>query len=316
MPSPSLRGTGFAEHGVDGFADESRLATHSSGRPMKSDTLAQALPAARSLAELSPSRFSLELATVSVLWRRDLKRLFRQRSRLIGALGQPLIFWLVVGSGLGGTFRVQGSEGLSYLTYFFPGILAMVVLFTSIFSTMSVIEDRREGFLQSVLTAPGSRGALALGKILGGTTVATLQVGLFTAMAPLAGFGYAQVSWGLLASVTILSSIGLTALGFGLAWFLDSTQGYHAIMSILLIPLWVLSGAMFPVQSSSAWLSLLMRLNPMTYCVEATRRALYGVAMPSALGLPGSSGALELGVVAAFAISAVAVAVGVCRRRG
>ena len=243
------------------------------------------------------SLFRREWATVAVLWRRDLMRLFRQKSRLVGALAQPLIFWLVIGSGMAGSFRAPGSE-VGYLTYFFPGVVAMVVLFTSIFTTMSVIEDRHAGFLQSVLVAPSSRAALAAGKIAGGTTVALLQAGLFLALAPFAGFAWGGIAWGALAVVLTLTSLALTALGFALAWWIDDNQGYHAVMSVLLIPLWVLSGAMFPVAGARPWLAALMRANPLTYAVDGTRRALAGEPWRAA----------DLAVIAVFALAMFGVA--------
>lgn len=281
---------------------------------MSSDAIAQ-VPAS-ALPRLEPrTGLRLDWSTVLVLWRRDMMRLFRQRSRLFGAVGQPLIFWLVIGSGMAGSFRVPGAEDLGYMQYFFPGVISMVVLFTSIFSTMSVIEDRNQGFLQAVLTAPGSRGAVAMGKILGGTTVAIVQAALFLAMSPWAGFPPTQIDWASLTVALVGSSIGLTALGFSIAWFVNSTQGYHAIMSILLLPLWVLSGAMFPMQGSSPWLAWTMRLNPMTYSVEATRRALYGGEVPSGVGLGSTGHLLELALVLLFAVSAVVLSVALVRRR-
>src|SRR5438132_6513827 len=123
------------------------------------------------------------------LWQREIVRFYRQTSRVVGALGPPILFWFLIGSGLGNSFHIAGFDtgGSSYLQYFFPGTVALIVLFTAIFSTISVIEDRHEGFLQSVLVAPLSRSGLVLGKILGGTTLAILQAVVFLLMAPLAG---------------------------------------------------------------------------------------------------------------------------------
>jgi daunorubicin resistance ABC transporter membrane protein len=193
----------------------------------------------------------MSLATIAVLARRDLVRFFRQPSRLIGALGQPVIFWLVIGSGFGETFRMPGAD-VPYLAYFFPGVVLMVVLFASIFTTASVIEDRHRGFLQSVLAAPGSRGALVVGKTLGSAAVALTQALLFLALAPLAGFPYASVHWPLLLAALALAAIALAGLGFAVAWGIDNVQGYHAIQMTLLVPLWVVSGAMFPPHPARA----------------------------------------------------------------
>jgi daunorubicin resistance ABC transporter membrane protein len=261
-----------------------------------------------------------ELGAISVLVRRDLTRFFRQRSRVAGALIQPLLFWAILGFGLGGSFRMPGAESLSYLQYFFPGVVSMVVLFTSIFSTMSVIEDRREGFLQAVLVAPCSRASLVLGKTLGGVAVALAQAGLFVLLSPIAGFHPLQFNWPLLVANLVLISVALTATGFALAWWLNSVQGYHAIMSVLLIPAWILSGAMFPPGAASPALTAIMRCNPLAYSVSALRRGLYGVAggahaSVAGVGGFGSTPLVELLVVAGFAALAMTWAIRRCARR-
>jgi daunorubicin resistance ABC transporter membrane protein len=254
---------------------------------------------------------------IGALVGRDLRRFFRQPSRVVGSLAQPLILWVVLGGGLGGSFRAggaPGAAGVSYLQYFYPGVVVLTMLFTAIFSTISVIEDRHHGFLQAVLAAPVSRAALVLGKTLGGVAIASLQAAALVAMAPLAGFSLAEMSWPLLAGALLLSALGFTALGFAMAWWIDSTQGYHAVMSVALIPLWMLSGAMFPASGSSGWLRALMTADPMTYAVSAVRRALHGASLPAGL-VPDGGGAGELAVVAAFAAAAVVAAIALCRRR-
>src|SRR6266545_7632391 len=145
------------------------------------DTPAASIPSeASTLDALDTSgALAFDLATTFVLWRRDLMRFAREKSRVVGALVQPLIFWLVIGSGMAKTFRLPGAQSVGYLEYFFPGVILMVVLFTSIFATMSLIEDRHQGFLQAVLVGPGSRVALVLGKCLGATTIAVLQATMF-----------------------------------------------------------------------------------------------------------------------------------------
>jgi daunorubicin resistance ABC transporter membrane protein len=251
-----------------------------------------------------------DLATVRVLWWRDLVRFFRQPSRLAGALGQPVLFWLVIGSGLSATFRMPGT-GVRYLAYFYPGVVLMVVLFASIFTTLSVIEDRHRGFLQAVLAGPGSSGALVLGKVLGSASVALSQAALFLALAPAAGFAYGAIDWPLLAAALALSAIGLAGLGFAVAWTVDNVQGYHAIQMMLLVPLWVISGAMFPPSADQPAFAAVMRANPVAYAVSAARRALAGPDAPGAL--PGSA-ARDLAVLAAFAAATLALAVLSTRR--
>jgi ABC-2 type transport system permease protein len=252
--------------------------------------------------------------TVAVLIGRDLRRFFRQPSRVVGSLAQPLILWLVLGAGLAGSFRPGGAGDVGYLQYFYPGIVVLTMLFTAIFSTISVIDDRHHGFLQAVLAAPTSRTSLVLGKTLGGVAIASLQAGALLLLAPLAGFSLGAMNWPLLLAVLALGAIGFTALGFAMAWWIDSTQGYHAVMSVALIPLWMLSGAMFPPSGTSRLLNGLMAADPMTYVVSAVRRGFHGGALPAGLA-PGGTALGELAVVAGFALVAVAAAVALCRRR-
>ena len=210
------------------------------------------------------------------LWWREIVRFYRQRSRVVGVIASPLLFWLVIGSGFGTSFRSGNAPGQQhYLDYFYPGALIMIVLFTSIFTMMSVIEDRKEGFLLSVLTAPVPRSAIVLGKVLGGTTLSAIQGLIFLAFAPFVGVHMNFASFLLIVLVVFLVSFALTALGFAIAWPMDSNQAFHAIINLFLIPLWLLSGALFPLSGASGWLRLVMRINPLTYGVEALRNLLY-----------------------------------------
>ena len=210
------------------------------------------------------------------LWWRELVRFYRQRARVVGVIASPLLFWVVIGSGFGSSFRSGDAAGQQhYLDYFYPGALIMIVLFTSIFTMMSVIEDRKEGFLLSVLVAPVPRSAIVLGKVLGGTTLSAIQGLIFLAFAPLVGIHLGLAGFLLVVLTVFLVSFALTALGFAIAWPMDSTQAFHAIINLFLIPLWLLSGALFPLTGASGWIRLLMRINPLTYGVEALRDLLY-----------------------------------------
>jgi len=254
------------------------------------------------------------LLAVSTLWQREVVRFYRQPSRVIGALAPPILFWLLIGSGLGPSFRPPAAPGASdtggYLAYFFPGVVILILLFTAIFSEISIIEDRQEGFLQGVLVAPVPRAAVVLGKVLGGTTLAMLQCVPFLALAPAAGLGHPTAgSLALTVAVLALLAFALTALAAGIAWRLDSSQGFHAIMNLFLIPMWLLAGTLFPL-AGSGWLGALMRVNPLTYGVAALRRALAGGA-PS--DLPGLG--VSLAVTAACAALAFGAAVTVASRR-
>jgi ABC-2 type transport system permease protein len=210
------------------------------------------------------------------LWWREVIRFYRQRSRVIGVIASPLLFWVVIGSGFGSSFRSGDAAGQQhYLDYFYPGALIMIVLFTSIFTMMSVIEDRKEGFLLSVLVAPVPRSAIVLGKVLGGTTLSAIQGLIFLAFAPLVGVHLTITSFLLIVLTVFLVSFALTALGFAIAWPMDSNQAFHAIINLFLIPLWLLSGALFPLSGASGWMRMLMQINPLTYGVEALRTLLY-----------------------------------------
>ena len=234
---------------------------------------------------MAPAHAGVLLPAFS-LWWREVIRFYRQKSRVVGVIASPLVFWLVLGSGFGMSFRSGGGPGQQhYLDYSYPGILILIVLFTSIFTMMSVIEDRKEGFLLSVLVAPVPRTAIVLGKVLGGTTLAAVQGMIFLIFAPLVGV-HLSLGYVLLVIVTIfLVSFALTALGFAIAWPMDSTQAFHAIINLFLIPLWLLSGALFPLTGASGWLKWLMRINPLTYGTEALRGLLYPGSQAFSLGV-------------------------------
>lgn len=257
------------------------------------------MPDDRSTSELAKPGLWLPVWTLA---ERELIRFLRQRTRVIGALGQPLLFWILFGAGLRNSFQAPAwsaalGRELTYQEYFFPGVAVMIVLFTAIFSTISIIEDRKEGFLQGVLVSPISRLALVLGKLSGGMLLALIQAGLFLALAPLMGISFGVLQFALIFAFLALLAFTLTAVGFVMAWPLDSTQGYHALMSMLLMPMWLLSGAFFPA-SESGWLSWVMRLNPLTYGVAALRRLLYwDHALPASTSLPSLTGSIVVTVV-------------------
>ncbi len=256
--------------------------------------------------------FWLPIWTLTV---RELVRFFRQRTRVVGALGQPLLFWILFGAGLKGSFQPPpwADWPMSYQEYFFPGVAVMILMFTAIFSTISIIEDRREGFLQGVLVAPVSRLSLVLGKLCGGTVLAVLQAGLFLLLAPTMGIHLTAAAATLTFAWLILLAFTLTALGFVIAWPMDSTQGFHAIMSVFLMPLWLLSGAFFP-GGESGWLSWIISANPLTYGMAGLRRLLYFEReIPDGAGLP--SLAVSLVVTCLFCATCVGLSVYLARRQ-
>lgn len=211
---------------------------------------------------------------VWILAQREVLRFFRQPSRLLGNLVQPLMLWFFMSSGFSANF-VSGGRALSYGEFFYPGVVLMLLLFAAIFSTITLIEDRSVGFLQGVLVAPVPRLSIALGKLVGGTLIALLQVLVFLLLAPVAGIGLAAERVLVLLVLCALIGMGFTGLGFMVAWKLDSVAGYHSVMSVVLIPLWFLSGALFPVEGAAPWLEWVMQCNPVTYALVVLRKAFY-----------------------------------------
>lgn len=225
------------------------------------------------------------MAATMALWHREMVRFIRQRNRVISALATPVVFWLLLGSGLDRSFRLirvteSAMDGhpvsqVGYLEYFFPGMVVMILLFTAIFSTISVIEDRREGFLQAVLAAPIPRMAIVFSKVLGGASLATAQGALVMLLFwpwVIGGQGFAMIP----AAIVVMFVVGvaLTALGMCMAWPMDSTAGFHALMNLLLMPMWFLSGAVFPLETAPRWLQIVMYANPLTYGQQVLRWAM------------------------------------------
>ncbi len=213
------------------------------------------------------------MVVAGTLCQRELVRFVRQRNRVFGALVQPILFWLLFSEG----FRYADDSSLDY-AHFFPGTLVMILLFTAIFATISIIEDRREGFLQSVLVAPAPRWAMVLGKILGGTALAVgqalifLLLGYITGVVPRADGLTMLLNFIQVLALMIVVAFALTSLGFLIAWRMDSTQGFHAIMSVFLLPMWLLSGSFFP--SEEGVLGWIVVCNPLSYGVAGLRTLL------------------------------------------
>jgi ABC-2 type transport system permease protein len=203
--------------------------------------------------------FVLSAAT---LWQRELVRFWRQKSRVLGVVASPLVFWLVIG---------YGSNDLAR---FYAGSLVLTVMFSAIFSTISIIEDRREGFLLSMMVSPAPRTALVLGKILGSATLAWIQGLIFLCFAPLAGVSITLAELLPVAAVIFLVSFTLTGMGFVIAWRMESTAGFHAIMNLLLLPMWMVSGSLFPMATAHGWIRALMWINPLTYSIALINHTL------------------------------------------
>jgi ABC-2 type transport system permease protein len=217
------------------------------------------------------------MSTIYILWLRQLKRYFRSKSRIIGSLGQPLLFLLALGYGFGPIFRRAGAG--NYIQFLAPGIIAMTVLFTSIFFGIEIIWDRQFGFLKETMVAPVSRICIMIGRTLGGATVATLQAVIVFGISTLAGFKPASWVMALPALfVMFLISLLFTALGTAIASKMEDMHGFQLIMNFLIMPLFFLSGALFPLTDLPKTVDIIARLNPLSYGVDALRGLLANAA--------------------------------------
>lgn len=227
--------------------------------------------------------FSLrrELKGAYTIWYRDVIRFLRDRARIISSLGQPLLFLFVFGSGLAPAMSGLGGSRLDFTQFLFPGILSMTVLFTSVFSAVSIVWDREFGFLKEVMVAPVSRVAVALGKVAGGSTVAMLQGALILILAPLIGI---RLSWGqliVLVGLMLLLAAVMTSFGILIAARQRTMEGFHMIMQFLLMPMFFLSGAFFPLRDVPLWMEWLAKINPVTYGVDPMRQVALRESVPA-----------------------------------
>lgn len=221
-----------------------------------------------------------------VIVRRELILFVRQPARVAAAIGTPCLLWLFMGSGFAQSFRPERLGEASYASYLLPGMMTLVAVFAAIFSSISIIQDRRDGWLQSVLVSPAPRWSIALGKTLGGAIVAWAQAALLLAAAPLLDIHL--TFWAAILALlgVAATSVAMTAIGVAFAWRTETTAAFHAVMNLVFMPAWLLSGALFPPEGASAWLELVVRLNPLSWCTQAIRGPLLGE--PSFTALAGS----------------------------
>jgi ABC-2 type transport system permease protein len=254
-----------------------------------------------------------------VIWLREVKLFLRERTRIVGTIGQPLLYLLIVGQGIASGLTLRGASGdVNYLLFLYPGILGMSVLFTSIFSAMSIIWDREFGFLKEVLVAPAPRWAVAGGKVLGGASVATLQSAILLVLAPFIGVWPSPLLVLQLLLLSFLISCAMTSFGVAIAARMRSMQGFQMVMNFLVMPLYFLSGAMFPVSSAPPWMKALMTVDPLAYGVDAMRRVILSGASPGegsslvevarGAGLVRYDMLTDVSVLALFAVGLAAVA--------
>lgn len=213
-----------------------------------------------------------DLKGIYVIWLRDIKRFGREKARILGMIGQPLLYLFVMGTGLGSTFKMAAAPGgFDYVDFIYPGIIGMTILFTALFSAVSIIWDREFGFLKEVLVAPVSRTAIVVGKTLGGSSIALIQGSILLFLAPLIGvhLTITKVTW--LLFLMLIIAFAITSLGLLIASRMYSMEGFQMIMNFLVMPMFLLSGAFFPLKGVPGWMEVLMKVNPLTYGVDALR---------------------------------------------
>ena len=261
-----------------------------------------------------------DLRAIGIVWRRELIRFRTDRLRAITALIQPLLFLFILGTGLGSLAGGSMPPGISFKTFIYPGVLAMSVLFTAIFSAASIVWDREFGFLREILVAPVSRASIVIGKCLGGATIATFQGVIFLVLAGAADVPYNPLLLLTLVGELLLLSFTLTAFGVMMAARIKQFQAFMALTQMLVFPLFFLSGALYPLTGLPAWLSVLTRIDPLTYIVGPMRHAVFSyLSIPAAYKERLSPGVtwgswvvpvgLSLGIVAVMGLTMMAIAI-------
>jgi ABC-2 type transport system permease protein len=257
---------------------------------------------------------------MSIVWRRELIRFQRDRLRAVTSLIQPLLFLLVLGTGLSSLAKGAMPPGINFKTFMYAGVVAMSVLFTAIFSAASIVWDREFGFLREMLVAPVSRASIVIGKCLGGATIATLQGIVMLALAGLAGVPYNPVLMLTLIGEMLLLAFTLTAFGVMMAARITQFQAFMALTQMLVMPLFFLSGALYPLRGLPGWLSVLTRIDPLTYVVGPMRHAVFDHLSLSPQAVDALSPSitwggwavptmLSLGIVLAMGLAMMAVAI-------
>ncbi len=263
-------------------------------------------------------RFGYEIRTVEMIWQRELIRFARTRTRILSSFVQPILFLFVLGYGM--STLVGTTGGFDFKKFVFPGIVAMTVVTTAIFSAISIVWDREFGFLREMLVAPVSRGALVVGKALGGTTIATIQGTIMLALAPLIGVHLTVL---LVIEVIVLEALmafALTTFGVFVASRIQKMEGFQVVMQLVLFPMIFLSGALFPLSGLPAWLAVITRINPLTYAVDPLRHVVFAVQkMPPAAAARFTTGVTIFGyllplwgeilIVVAFALVFLVLAI-------
>ena len=216
------------------------------------------------------------LAIAGVICRRELVRFVRQPAKMIAAIGTPVLLWLLMASGFADSLGREALGDVPYSAFLLPGIMTLVAVFAAIFASISIIEDRRDGWLQSVLASPAPRWSIAGGKIAGGGVVAWVQAAI---LLPSVLLLEVTVSWQTVAVMLIalaVISLAMAGMGVAFAWRCETTGSFHAVMNLVFMPMWLLSGAFFPIDGASDWMRPLVLINPLTWATHAIRAPLLG----------------------------------------
>jgi len=268
---------------------------------------------------VATSSFGSELRAIKVVWQRELIRFTKDRLRIITALVQPFLFLFVLGTGLS-TLASAGTHGVNLRTFVYPGVLCMSVMFIAIFSTASIVWDREFGFLREMMVAPVKRSSLVIGKCLGGATVASFEGVILICLAGLVGVPYSPLLILEIFGLQLLVAFSITAFGVMAAARVKQMQSFMALTQMFIMPMYFLSGALFPVSGLPQWLAILNRIDPLTYAVDPMRRAVFAHLNISAAARrvldPGVTwfgwhlpGLFEAGIVALLGLIMLAIAI-------
>ena len=260
----------------------------------------------------------LALKTVYTIWLREAKTFVREKFRVVAMIAQPLLYLAVLGNGISSGVTLNASGGINYLTFMYPGVIGMSILFTSIFSAVSIIWDREFGFLKEVLVAPVPRWAVALGKTFGGATIAIVQATILILIAPIIGIHLSPAIIVEMWVMAFLIGVALTSLGIAVAARMSSMQAFQMVMNFLIMPMFFLSGALFPLAGLPGWMTFLTRIDPAAYGIDPLRRTLLeGAGMPPqvldrmSLTIGGTAIPViaEVGILLAFGVVVLGIAV-------
>jgi ABC-2 type transport system permease protein len=268
---------------------------------------------ARSDVDLDRSGLSRNVRTIAMIWRREMIRFWRNRTRLLTSFAQPLLYLFIFGAGLNRLVSRGGATpaGVSFQKFLYPGVLAMILLFSSMFSAISIVWDREFGFLREMLVAPVSRTSLVVGKALGGASTSAIQAVVLLALAPIVGVHLTVLKVFLLLPMLMLVAFAMTSVGVALAAGMASLESFQVVMQLVMMPMFFLSGAIYPVTGLPTWLSVLTRLDPLTYGVAPIRRIVLGGSVAGSIPIFGVhlGTAAQIGVVTAIGLLACGVGV-------